>query len=102
MNKVEEKMDYSKVLEAAKSYCLGRFQMSAQTVGQIADLYAEEYFKNDEVENYGKIPDIIRTVDKTEIIELARELVGSNIFALVAVGSCEKAFINSLAEKLDL
>ncbi|MBQ3430736.1 insulinase family protein [Candidatus Saccharibacteria bacterium] len=89
-------------LESAKSYCLGRFQMSAQTVGQIADCYAEEYFKSDEIEKYHKIPDIVRTVDKTEIIELARELVGSNIFAFVAVGSCEKALVNSLAEKLKL
>ncbi len=89
-------------LETAKSYCLGRFQMAAQTVGQIADFYAEEFFKADEVENYGKIPDIVRTVDKEEIIELARELVSSGIFSLVAVGSCEKTLINDLAARLHL
>ena len=91
-----------KDLDAARSYCLGRFQMSAQTVGQIADLYAEEYFKSDEVENYARIPDIVRTVDKTEIVELARELVGSGIFGLTAVGSCEKSLITSLASRLKL
>ena len=89
-----------KDLEAAKSYSLGRFQMSAQTVSQIADLYAEEYFKADEIENYHRIPDIARTVDKTEIIELARELIDSGIHGFVAVGSCEKPLITSLASKL--
>ena len=89
-----------KDIEAAKSYTLGRFQMAAQTVSQIADFYAEEYFKSDEIENYSKIPDIVRTVDKTEIVELARELIDSEISAFVAVGSCDKSLVNSLAEKL--
>ena len=89
-------------LEAAKSYTLGRFQMAAQTVGQLADFYAEEYFKADEIENYQLVPDIVRTVDKTEIIELARELISSGISSLVAVGSCEKSLIIDLASRLKL
>lgn len=89
-------------LDAAKSYTLGRFQMAAQTVGQLADFYAEEYFKADEIEDYSLVPDIVRTVDKTEIIELARELVSSNISTLVAVGSCDKSLINDLASRLKL
>ena len=91
-----------KDLESAKSYCLGRFQMAAQTVGQLADFYAEEFFKADEVENYSLVPDIVRTVDKTEIIELARELISSNISSLVAVGSCDKTLIAELAARLCL
>ncbi|MBR5389552.1 insulinase family protein [Candidatus Saccharibacteria bacterium] len=91
-----------KDLDAAKSYCLGRFQMAAQTVGQLADFYAEEFFKADEVENYSLMPDIVRTVDKTEIIELARELISSNISSLVAVGSCDKSLILELAARLHL
>ncbi|MBQ3261339.1 insulinase family protein [Candidatus Saccharibacteria bacterium] len=87
-------------ISAARSYNLGRFQMSAQTVGSLADFYSEEYFKADEIVNFAKIPDIARTVDKTEIIELARELIDSNISALVTVGSCEKSLISSLAAKL--
>ena len=91
-----------KDLDAAKSYCLGRFQMAAQTVGQLADFYADEFFKADEVENYSLMPDIVRTVDKTEIIELARELISSNISSLVAVGSCDKSLILELAARLHL
>ncbi len=89
-------------LEAAKSYTLGRFQMAAQTVGQLADFYAEEYFKADEIEDYSLVPDIVRTVDKTEIIELARELISSDISTLVVVGSCEKPLVAELADRLHL
>ena len=89
-------------IEKAKSFMLGRFQMSAQTVGQIADSYADEYFKTDTVENYNLIPAYINRISKPEITELAREFAGSEISSLVAVGSCEKSVINSLAEKLKL
>ena len=89
-------------LEAAKSYCLGRFQMAAQTVGQLADFYAEEYFKADEIEDYTLVPDIVRTVDKTEIIELARELISSEISSLVIVGACDKSLVTALSSRLKL
>ena len=91
-----------KDLEAAKSYCLGRFQMAAQTVGSLADFYAEEFFKADEVEDYGLVPDIVRTVDKEEVIELARELISSNISSLTAVGSCDKSLVLDLSDRLKL
>ena len=76
--------------------------MAAQTVGQLADFYAEEFFKADEVEDYSLVPDIVRTVDKEEIIELARELVSSGISSFTAVGSCDKSLILELAARLKL
>ncbi|MBQ3430148.1 insulinase family protein [Candidatus Saccharibacteria bacterium] len=87
-------------IEAAKSYMLGRAQISAQTVGNLADFYADEYFKADEIENYDLIPVYIDQINKTEIIKLAREFAGSEISSLVAVGSCEKSFITPLADRL--
>ena len=83
-------------LEAAKLYMLGRFQMSAQTVSQIADFYAETFFKNDEIENFNSIPDLVKNVTKEKIVDLTREFNGSGIHSLVAVGSCEKSIINNL------
>lgn len=91
-----------KDIEAAKSYMLGRTQISAQTVGNIADFYADEYFKADEIEVYDLIPFYINKINKQEIIDLAREFAGSEISALVAVGSCEKSQITPLAERLKL
>lgn len=88
-------------IDAAKSYALGRYQMGAQTVSQIADYYSESYFSTGEIEAYDKYPEIIKKIDKAGIVELAREFAGSGIKAFVAVGSCEKALVNSLEEKLN-
>lgn len=89
-------------IDAAKSYTLGRYQMGAQTVNQISDYYAESYFMNGEIERYNRFPDIIKDVSKPTIVQLAREFVGSDIHALVAVGSVEKSIINGLAAQLNV
>ncbi|MBP5511821.1 insulinase family protein [Candidatus Saccharibacteria bacterium] len=87
-------------IEAAKSYALGRYQMGAQTVAQIADYYAENYFSANVINRYNDIPAIIQKIDKATIVELAREFAASGIHAFVAVGSCDKALVNSLEDRL--
>ncbi len=86
---------------AAKSYALGRFQMGAQTVGQIADYYADGYFTNETIERYENMPDLIKSIDKFKMIELAREFAGSGIKGFAAVSSTEKATITELETKLN-
>ena len=83
-------------LELAKQYMLGRFQMSAQTVSQIADFYAETFFKNDEKEDFNLIPELVKNVTKEKIVELAREFADSGMKSIVAVSSCEKSVITYL------
>lgn len=87
--------------EAAKSYALGRFQMGAQTVGQIADYYAENYFVNEAVEQYDDMPELIKRIDRAQMIELAREFAGSGIKGFATVSSVEKAVISGLEAKLN-
>lgn len=87
-------------LESAKSYATGRYQIGAQTVGQISDYYADGYFTNGTIEKYAKMPALVKNITKDEIVHLAREFLESDINALVAVSSVEKALINELAEKL--
>ena len=87
--------------EAAKSYALGRFQMGAQTPSQIADYYAENYFVNETIEKYDNMPNLIRSIDKTQMIELAREFAGSGIKGFATVSSVEKALISSLEARLN-
>ncbi len=89
-------------VEAAKAYALGRYQMGAQTVGQIADYYAENYFRNDDIELYDHMPEMINKISKSDIVDIAREFAGSGIKALAAVSSEEKAFISGLNSKLIL
>ena len=89
-------------IEAAKSYALGRHQMSAQTVSQISDYYSESYFLGGDIEEYTKIPGIINSIDKPKIVQLAREYAGSGIKGFAAVSSCEKSIITSLADHLNV
>ena len=89
-------------IEAAKSYALGRHQMSAQTVSQISDYYSDSYFLGGDIEEYHKIPGLISSIDKSKIVTLAREYAGSGIKGFAAVGSCEKSVINDLAIHLEI
>ena len=86
---------------AAKSYALGRFQMGAQTPSQIADYYSEGYFTNGTVMRYDNMPNLIKSIDKFKMIELAREFADSGIRGFAAVSSVEKAFINELENRLN-
>lgn len=87
-------------IAAARSYALGRYQIGVQTVGQIADYYAADFFSTDSFQRYDQIPDFIRAINKTTMIELAREFIDAGIHSLVAVGSTEKALISALDTKL--
>lgn len=84
----------------AKSYATGRYQIGAQTVSQISDYYSDGYFVNGTIEKYTNMPSLIKNITKDEIVKLAREFIGSNISAMVAVSSVEKALISEMAEKL--
>ena len=86
---------------AAKSYALGRMQMGAQTPAQIADYYADGYFTNGTIEKYYNMANIIKSIDKFRMIELAREFAGSGIKGFAAVSSTEKAFITELEKRLN-
>ncbi|MDO4741827.1 MAG: pitrilysin family protein [Candidatus Saccharibacteria bacterium] len=88
-------------INAAKTYALGRFQMGAQTVGQIADYYAENYFTDETIERYDNTPNLINGINKNLIIELAREFAGSGIKGFATVSSVEKAMISQLEAKLN-
>lgn len=86
---------------AAKSYALGRFQMGAQTVGQIADYYAESYFTNESIEHYNEVPRLIESIEQQKMVELAREFAESGIKGFAAVSSTDKAFISELNQRLN-
>ncbi len=90
-----------KDFEAARSYALGRFQMGAQTVGQIADYYAENYFTNETIVKYDTMPNLIKGIDKSKMIELAREFAGSGIKGFATVSSVEKVVISELSTHLN-
>lgn len=87
-------------LANAKSYATGRYQIGAQTVGQISDYYADGYFTNGTIEKYAKMPSLVKNITKSEIVSLAQEFLTSPISTLVAVSSVEKALIVELSKQL--
>ena len=89
-------------IEAARAYNLGRYQIGAQTASQLSDYYAETYFVNGRIDDYDHADSLINSITKEDIVSLAREFISSSISALVAVGSCEKAVITTLSEKLKI
>lgn len=91
-----------KDLAGAKSYAIGRYQIGAQTIGQLSDYYSDNYFTNGTIEKFSKMPILVKNIKKEEIVKLAQDFLASNISALVAVSSVEKALIVDLAEKLKI
>lgn len=89
-------------LDAAKSYALGRYQMGAQAVSQIADFYSDTYFQSGEISRYDLIPNIISSLKKSDLIDLAREFAGTGIQGFAAVSSEEKGIITDLGDRVRL
>jgi hypothetical protein len=75
--------------------------MGAQTPSQVADYYMENYFVDETTPRYDELPGLIRGIDKSQMIELAREFAGSGIKGFATVSSVEKALISSLETKLN-
>ena len=87
-------------IESAKSYALGKHQMSCQTVGQINNWYADRYFFDGFIEDYEKRPEAIRSVTKEKLVSTAQEFIDANCWIFGSIGSAEKEIVNKLNEKL--
>lgn len=87
-------------LESVKSYSLGRYQMGAQTVGQISNFYVGRYFADDFVRDYDGVPASILAVTSEQMIETARQFFAANTWTLAAVSSEEKELLTKLHDKL--
>lgn len=87
-------------IEAAKSFGLGRYQMGAQTVAQISNFYTGRYFAYDTIEDYDKVPDMIRKVTREKIMATAQEFINANTWVLAAVSSGDRDEIVELNDQL--
>lgn len=68
---------------------LGRYQMNAQTVGMILSYYTGYYFPTDKVYKYDDIPERIKKVKFSDMIEVARQFIDADTWSLAMVGSGE-------------
>ena len=88
-------------LESAKSYALGRYQMGAQTVGQISNFYTNRYFSDGVIKDYHGVPAAILAVTDEQIVRVAREFFAANTWVLAGVSSGEKELLERLNGKLE-
>lgn len=87
-------------IEAAKQYSLGRFQRSAQTVGGTAAGYAGRYFFDGVVEDYYRIPERIKAIEKDQIVRIAGSMFTDDIWGFGVLGACGEDFAAELRSQL--
>ena len=83
-------------IEAARDYALGRQLMLAQTADQISMYYLRNYITNGTYEPISDAPKMIAGIDKSTIVQLAREFMQSGIAGLATVGNMNKSFVDEL------
>lgn len=88
-------------IEAAKSYALGKHQMSLQTVGQINGLYADRYFFDGVIEDYERRPEDIKSVTKERVMRVAKEFMAASCWSIGFVGDIDKSVAVSLQERIN-
>lgn len=87
-------------IEATKQYSLGRFQRSAQTVGGTSNGYNGRYFFDEDIEDYMRIPERIKAIKKSEIIDIARQLFAEDVWGLGVLGGCGEEFTDQLTQDI--
>lgn len=87
-------------LVAAKSYALGRHQMGAQTVAQIAAFYISRYFADGSIKDYDDVPNRIAKVTCESMQGVAREFIKADTWVLAGVTAEDKEEIYTLSDKL--
>ena len=83
-------------IEAARNYALGRQLMLAQTADQISMYYLRNYITTGTFEPISDAPKMIAAIDKSTIVQLAREFMSSGISGLATVGNMNKSFVDEL------
>lgn len=74
-------------LESAKQYLLGRHQRGAQTVGGTVAGYSGRYYFDDVIEDYNSIPQRIKAITKTRIVEASEAMFSDKIGGLGVLGN---------------
>ncbi|MDO8335341.1 MAG: pitrilysin family protein [Candidatus Saccharibacteria bacterium] len=87
-------------VEASKQYALGRYQMGAQTVGQIAGFYSGRYFFDGVVNDYEKVPARIEATKRDDIAKLMQEFIDHQTWVLAGVADNERELLDTLHAKL--
>jgi predicted Zn-dependent peptidase len=89
-------------IDATKQYALGRFQRSAQTVGGTANGYCSRYFFDSVIEDYYRIPERIKAVNKDEMVKVANMMFDEKIWILGVLGNCGPELVDEMYKQLSV
>lgn len=93
INKVADGDIKDSEVEACKSYALGRYLMSGQTVGSLAGSYASLYFNLDEINLRSEMPERIKKLNKEDMVRAANQFIDNQKWTLTMVGN--KDFVDT-------
>jgi predicted Zn-dependent peptidase len=89
-----------KEIEEAKSFQLGRYRQSNQTVDDTIASYSNRYYLDGTVVDYKRIPDRIKEVTRAGLNEIVRALFKDQIWGLGVAGNCDEDFTLELHERI--
>jgi predicted Zn-dependent peptidase len=87
-------------VKSAQQYSLGRFQRSAQTVSGLAHAYLGRYFQEDFIEDFYAIPECIKGVTKSQMVEGARDLFSEKNWGFGVLGGTDKRPVDALHRQI--
>lgn len=96
----EQKGFTDQELEAAQSFGLGAYQMSLQTVSDVARFYSGNYFLKDEIADFRQVPEMIKSVTKRQINRLLREFLHNGSWVFGVVGNTNRRTVRRLNQSL--
>lgn len=89
-------------IEAAKQYMLGRYQRAGQTVAGVAAGYTNKYFFDDVVDDYYALPERIKAVTKTRIVNTTKLMFEDDAWDMGMLGNTGRPFVDEAYEQLSV
>lgn len=89
-------------IEMAKQYRLGTFQMGSQTVASFVRSYGSRYFFDGTIHDYSAIPDRIKSVNKTRMVDVVRTMFDDDKWGLGVLSTCGEEYADKLRQKLEV
>lgn len=88
-------------IDEAKQRRLGGYQRGYQTVAGLASYYAVSYFFDDHYIDYHSLPERIKSITKTQIVNGAKDLFSDKVWGLGILGNPKPGEVEQLTAQLD-
>ncbi len=87
-------------IEAARQYCLGRYQRGIQTVNGLLNGYGGGYFFDERIDDYYDIPERYKAVTKDQMVDIARSMFKDRVWGLSTLGTDQKQLTDDLYHRV--